>query len=108
MIKTTGRSRHVEPQAELACDDVCLQSLRACLLWRCFNVQGKAKNIPAGNITAAGHMASLHFLQEYGTLPKWLPQLYKNRQQAAELALQQEKWLSSFYNCAAAVGSAIQ
>jgi hypothetical protein len=44
-------------------------------------LQDNAKNIPAGNITAAGHMASLHFLQEYGTLPKWLPQLYKNRQQ---------------------------
>jgi hypothetical protein len=44
-------------------------------------LQDNAKNIPASNITAAGHMASLHFLQEYGTLPKWLPQLYKNRQQ---------------------------
>ncbi|WIA40027.1 hypothetical protein OEZ86_013451 [Tetradesmus obliquus] len=40
-----------------------------------------SKNIPAGNITAAGHMATLHFIQEYGSLPKWLPQVYKNRQQ---------------------------
>jgi hypothetical protein len=84
------------------------KSLPACLLWRCCHVQGKAKNIPVGNITAAGHMASLHFLQEYGTLPKWLPQLYKNRHQATHLALQQEKWLSDFYHSAAAVGSAMQ
>eukprot|EP00775_Hariotina_reticulata_P002394 gene2394-2698_t len=40
-----------------------------------------AWNMPQNNITAAGYMAMLHYLQEYGTLPKWLPPLYKAAQQ---------------------------
>lgn len=42
-----------------------------------------ATNIPSGNITAAGYMAVLHFLQEYGTLHRWLPALYSNRVQSS-------------------------
>eukprot|EP00775_Hariotina_reticulata_P005280 gene5280-5515_t len=37
---------------------------------------GGASNLPAGNITAAGYMAVLHYLQEYGRLPLWLPQVF--------------------------------
>lgn len=36
-----------------------------------------AANVPAGNITAAAWMAALHYLQEYGSLPHWLPHAYK-------------------------------
>lgn len=36
-----------------------------------------AKNVPKGNITAVGHMAALHYLQEYGSLKSWLPQAYR-------------------------------
>lgn len=35
-----------------------------------------ATNLPKGNITAAGYMASLHFMQEYGSLPAWLPKAF--------------------------------
>jgi hypothetical protein len=35
-----------------------------------------AWNMPQNNATAAGYMAILHYLQEYGTLPMWLPALY--------------------------------
>uniref|UniRef100_A0A383W4B0 Uncharacterized protein n=1 Tax=Tetradesmus obliquus TaxID=3088 RepID=A0A383W4B0_TETOB len=41
---------------------------------------GSATNVPANNMTSIGHMAALHFLQEYGTLPRWLPKVYNNRQ----------------------------
>lgn len=43
-------------------------------------LQGSATNVPANNMTSIGHMAALHFLQEYGTLPRWLPKVYNNRQ----------------------------
>eukprot|EP00879_Flechtneria_rotunda_P026070 GHRR01027750.1.p1 GENE.GHRR01027750.1~~GHRR01027750.1.p1 ORF type:complete len:297 (+),score=78.50 GHRR01027750.1:478-1368(+) len=36
-----------------------------------------ATNISNANVTAAGYMAILHYLQEYGSLPFWLPQLWK-------------------------------
>lgn len=39
----------------------------------------KAVNVPKGNITAAAWMAALHYSQEYGNLPKWLPQMYGGR-----------------------------
>lgn len=38
-----------------------------------------ASNIPAGNITAAGWMAILHYVQEYGSLHNWLPAVYNSR-----------------------------
>jgi hypothetical protein len=41
--------------------------------------QGSANNVPANNMTSIGYMAALHFLEEYGTLPRWLPKLYNNR-----------------------------
>jgi hypothetical protein len=44
-------------------------------------LQGSANNVPANNITSIGYMAALHFLEEYGTLPRWLPKVYNNRRQ---------------------------
>jgi hypothetical protein len=67
--------------AEAATDCSAYLLVTCChLCW----LQGNAKNIPAGNITAAGYMATLHFLQEYATMPKWLPDLYNARNEAVQ------------------------
>lgn len=40
---------------------------------------GNARNIQRKNMTQAGWMNALHFLEEYGGLKNWLPQVYAGR-----------------------------
>ncbi|WIA20523.1 hypothetical protein OEZ85_004918 [Tetradesmus obliquus] len=57
-----------------------LQSTPKSTWGKFMQTKGSATNVPANNMTSIGHMAALHFLQEYGTLPRWLPKVYNNRQ----------------------------